>query len=190
MANRKPMRSLLVILFLFAACGIAHAQQQERKLLDRLDKPDLNESFFAEKKGFSTKEFGGAHSAVLKEFHGLKKFTTKDFMTGSYGGAKSFWMGDFKFSAASASTKGKHVILNLDKPFDTKAAQVKTAREAEKGYKVREYATNQFAVRGTSQDRFDKEGPKALEGQTAVGWTGKMQTMTIDQVRDLLNKNK
>ena len=86
------MRSLLVILFLFTACGVLHAQQQERKLLDRLDKPDLSATFITEKKGFTTKEFGGAHSAMVKEFRYVQKFTAKDFMTGTYGGAKSFWI--------------------------------------------------------------------------------------------------
>jgi hypothetical protein len=184
------MRPLLTITLLLSAVTFAHAQDQDQKLMDRLLKWNLNASFQAKDKGFTAKSFDNTHSAVVKEFLYTEKFKAKDFLTGNYGGSKSFWMGDFKFSSHAAETKGKKVIPNVEKPFETKAANTKTAHEAEKTYAAREFPTSPYVKRASSHNAFDRAAGPYVTQDELGSWKGNMQTMTIDQVRELLNKNK
>ena len=187
---RLPLRLVLLGCALYACVGTAFADEGgfERRLdqawrdaIKGNGKPFLAPESRAGSKTFSSK------NASVKEFYYPKRFSAKEFLTGNFKGSHNFWMGDFKYDTKTVDTRGR-VIQNVGVPYATKAMPVQTSQEASKGYTVRTFATRANLTRGKSQDKFDKEGPAALAGK--VGLQGNMQTMTIDQVRDLLNKSK
>ena len=184
---------LVLAAVLWLRPGIVCAQQQEAKLMQRIDgdaksliagksKPFLG----ASKDFFGTKSFNGK-AARVSDFYLPQKYTSKNFLTGAFRGNKGFWMGDFKFRTDAAATKD---FAQGGKLFDTKTAPVKAAHESAKAYAATPYATKDSKFRGKAQDAFDARGPEAMAGPDAPGWRGAMGPMTIDQVRDLLNKNK
>ncbi len=145
---------------------------------------NLEKSTFHGGRGFAMK------GASVKEFQFDQKVSPKQFNTAAYAGTKSSWMGNFKFSANSAKTTGKYEIPNADKAAPVKEHAVKGYVDSDKKMAVRDYAGQRpYLRRGASQDLIDKNPEKAAQGGT-VGWNGTMKPMTIDDVRELLNKNK
>lgn len=176
---------------------------KERSLSQRLLKPDLEKKFdMNQLSPFSrSKSEFRAHSAQTNSFHFQQKFKAKDFQTNSFR-TKEAWDRDTKFATKDAQTK----------TFETKAAPVKTApvkdaREAGKSAPTREFyeANRTSNFKGRRQALFDKEGPGAqakigpsfgggsfsLPGQgEGASWTGNLRQLSVDDVREILNKNK
>jgi hypothetical protein len=172
------MRSLALILLFLGSCGALHAQDQERKLMDTVLPPDMTMVNPMQGKTFYSGGAAGVdatRSANVKEFYFTQKFFAKTFETKAYV-AKDFWQGDFKFSTKAANVKSAY---ESDKVFATKAVDVKAASESGKVYATRGYATREAIEKGkTSQARLDEM------------YLGKNRnTMNMDEVRDLLNKN-
>ncbi len=174
------------------ACGIAlapaHAQEQERKLMDRIERPDMTRSFGADKKDFmGSKSFSGGGAAQVKDYSLLKNFRSKDYLTGSYSGNKGFWMGDFKYATQEADTEGRGAAAQArKKDFATKALPVKDLQDGGKTYASRTMATKAVEWKGRSQDKMDVQGPEAMNTIRDGTFT---ELKTIDDVRNLLNKN-
>jgi hypothetical protein len=171
------MRPLALILLL-ASCAALHAQEQERKMLDRILKPDMSLGNPMQ----SVAYYGGSGGVTLtkdanvKDFYFIQKFSSRDFDTKQFD-AKNFWNGAFQFTTKAANIKDD---APAQKDFATKALPVKDARESAKAYAAdsRAYATRESPERGkTSQNHLEET------------YKGKEQ-MNIDQVRDLLNKPK
>jgi len=191
------LHRLLCLGALLLAPAVAPAQEsQMERRMDQAWRDALNgkgKAFVPYQKSETITKNAPAKAAIVQEFQAIKPFRAKDFLSGSYQGSKSFWMGEFKFNTTGAdiANSGKaqgRVIPHLNEPHPTKALAVTDARESGKRYGVTEYATRKSDFRGTSQEKLDKEGPEAMKSD--IGWTGNMQTMTLEQVRDLLNKNK
>ena len=157
-------------------CSVC-AQDQEKKLLDRLLKPDMNLQNEAQ-----NKKFTGDGSASIKKratvgtfyvhqkthsknFAGTRDFSTAQFYSQTYHGGRS---------AYEASSKQKAV--NARSAFANQTARgVRDAPQSGKKVASREFAgTRPFLDEGKSQ--------KSLNKQNAP--------LTIDQVRELLNKSK
>jgi hypothetical protein len=169
------MRPLALILLL-ASCGVLRAQDQERKLLDRILKPDMTLGYSMQNMAF----YGGGgnvditKNANVKDFYFIQKFSAKGFDTKQYD-AKDFWQGDFQFATKPANIKTDDAA---QKTYATKAVPVKDARDAGKTLATagQTYATREAPEKGkTSQNHLEEV------------YKGKEQ-MNIDQVRDLLNK--
>jgi hypothetical protein len=186
------MSCLLPILLLLLTLVSAHAQQQERKLLDRITKPDRTITYDFRKSSYS----GGKASSVPKDAGIGKQFSfeqhviAKPFGAKSFGGEKTAWFGKFNFTTKSAPTKGKFDVANADKNFDTKTKAVSAAPESSKTKDTRRFAASgqSFFRRGPAQDRFDKEGAPTTD--RPVGYSGDLKPLTIDDVRNILNKPK
>ena len=189
------MRLLLPILFLVCAVVQAFAQQQERKLYDRIMKPDETLEFDLRKSSTIGSRSYAAGSVRVKDFYFTQKTEPKSFRTREFHGTKSAWMGDFKFSTKEANSSGKYEIPNVGKAAETRTMRVKEARESGRTMATRELPEANREYRGSlirprSQDRLTKQGPAAQADRT-IGWQGgNLQPLTIDDVRDLLNKNK
>jgi len=169
--------------------GMAHAQQQESRM-EKILKPDPNKEFILSKSDLFGQKSYTAQSAQIKEFYFPRKFNAKDYLTGSFSGNKSCWMGDFKYALASSDPSSGRVVPNATKQYDTKSMAVKASSDSEKKYGVSDFSTKSSGVRGKSQDKFDARGPDALTGPDNPGWKGSMAPMDIQQVRELLNKTK
>lgn len=155
----------------------AHAQQQERKLEERLTRPDMTLSNPAQNKAFNGgKSFtstANSHAAA-KPFLFSRWFRSKQFSTKSFT-SENYTPGELKIPLSEAQTKESR---QGEKVYQTKAAEVSEAREGDKPFAAGGYAgTRQFHGQGKSQ--------KALDQKYA-----NQEPMTIDQVRELLNKNK
>ena len=173
------MRPLPFILLL-ASCAVLHAQDQERKLVDRILQPDMTLGNPMQNKAFSggggTGGVDASKNAYVKDFNFVQKFSPKAYDAKQYD-AKNYWQGDFQFTTKPASVKADSAN---EKSYETKTLPVKDAREAGKGYETatRTYATREAQERGKSQNHLDEQYK-----------AGKSQ-LNIDQVRDLLNKPK
>ncbi|MEO5720740.1 MAG: hypothetical protein ABIR71_04620 [Chthoniobacterales bacterium] len=171
------MRALpFIALLLFAGASSSSAQVQEKKLIDRILEPDMSLQNNAQDKKFTisgttktkeapTKSFYVAERPREKMFQGTRSFFTKIF------GTRKARYGEEK---ANLQTRGKLATPQL--PVTSSAyAAMPPARGNNQTYAVSEFPeTRPFLVRGKSQ--------KALSQQD--------HPLTIDQVRELLNKTK
>jgi hypothetical protein len=170
-------KSFAVWVALTAGLCCVHAQDQEKKLVDRLLKPDMTLQNDAQ-----NKKFGGDGSASAnkrasigtfffhqkthaKDFSGTRDFSTTQFYSQTFHGKRTAYevssqqtLANSKSSYASQSARGVH---------DASQSGKKVASPA--------YAGNRpFLGQGTNQKSLNK----------------KNEPLTIEQVRELLNKNK
>ena len=188
---RLAVRTPAILLFLLLCCTGAQAQVQEKKLSERLNlteaeilkmKYDVRNSTFGDR-GVSTRE------ANTKEFGGAHEFGSKSFLSKSFGGTKSSWFSNVFFKSKDASAKGKYEIPNAGTAYGTRDAATKQARESSK-----EMGTLAFLPGETKylkRDRFDASPRTAPDnGGKPLGYQGKLGQMSIDDIREILNKNK
>jgi hypothetical protein len=166
----------VAILLLAVLCS-ASAQDQEKKLVDRLLKPDMTLQNDAQ-----NKKFTGDGSASInkranagtfyvhrkprsKNFPGTRDFSTTHFYAQTYHGGRT------AYEASSQQT-----LANSKAPYANQTARgVRDAPQSRQEVASRAYAgTRPFLDQGKSQ--------KSLNRQN--------EPLTIDQVRELLNKNK
>ena len=145
--------------------------------MDRLLRPNIALSNSAQDKKFvavgatsfdkrvPSRSFYSREKTLTKPFPGERTFTPKQFA------ARHFRAGD---TAANIATRTE--LTKNDRMFSTPAAPgIRVAPESTASAPVREYADNRpFLGRGKSQ--------KALQAQN--------RPLTIEQVRELLNKSK
>ncbi len=170
------MRIAIVFSLVLVTATLAHAQEQEGKLIDRLLKPNMKLQNDAQGKQFAIGGSRIAKQAPVKMFYikerkaepgfwNTRKVSTKEFATESSRDAQT---------RANLSTRSDSSKLNT--AYATGGyREVREAVDAHKSQPVSDYAGNrQFLVKGKSQ--------KFLNSHN--------KPMTIDQVRELLNKNK
>jgi hypothetical protein len=165
---------------LFIGVTTSLAQEQERKLIDRVLKPNTSLANSAQNKKFNntrlasfdkpikTRAFSSTPKTVARTFPEERAFTPQQFA------ARHFRAGD---SAANISPRSQ--LKNSDTLVATPAASTGTRVAPESTTtattRVREYAGNRpFLDQGKSQ--------KSLSAQN--------KPLTIEQVRELLNKSK
>jgi hypothetical protein len=164
------------ILLLAILCS-ASAQDQEKKLVDRLLKPDMSLQNDAQ-----NKKFTGDGSATInkranvgtffihkkpssKSFSGTRDFSTSQFYSQTYRGGRT------------ASEVSPHqTVANSKASYATQTARgVRDASQSGKKVGSSAYGGNRpFLVEGKSQKSLNR----------------KNEPLTIEQVRELLNKNK
>src|SRR5205085_740072 len=153
-----------------------HGQDQERKLIDRIMKPDMTLGSDAQNKKFTadkTSVHKQAHVSTFyleqkspaKTYHG-----TRDFQSNQYH-AGSFQDHDQRVAAAlGEKTAGQSTYTEA-----TKTANTRQAYDQKKAQASRDYAGNRpYLDKGKSQKFLNR----------------KNKPMTIEEVRELLNKNK
>lgn len=172
------MHHAVLFLLLLAVCPLARAQETEARIQKILN-PDKNSASNLQGKAYyGGKSFQDAGTApVMKSFYISQRYSAKAYSPMAYSNVSSFWAGNTKFGTAKANTKGLYEIPNAGKKADTKTMEVKTASDSGKSYAANTYETQPFRGTGKSQ--------KILDQQNAD-----RKAMSIDEVRDLLNKNK
>ena len=162
---------------LTAALCCVHAQDQEKKLLDRLLKPDMTLQNDAQNKKFvgdgSASINKRAHVGSFyvhqkpssKSFSGTRDFSTTQFYSQTYRGGRP-----------AHEVSSQQTLTNSKAPYANQTARgVRDASQSGKKVASRAYAGNRpFLDEGKSQ--------KSLNRQN--------EPLTIEQVRELLNKNK
>jgi hypothetical protein len=166
----------LAILLLVLPCCCARAQEQERKLIDRIMKPDMTLENDAQKKKFTadrTSVNKQAHVSTFyleqksagKKFSGTRDFSSGQFATGNFNQTDKRSARDYAGNNAATPTYSEA----------PKTASTHTVHDQNKASASHDYASNRpYLEKGKSQKFLNR----------------KNKPMTIDEVRDLLNKNK
>ena len=171
------MRWVFLLLCLTSFPFLAGAQEQERKLVDRLLRPDMmlvnsaqDEKFAgaevtAVEKKFVAKSFSTVDERTVKSFSDEKDFSAKRFATEKFTRAEQTLNTPVKAKMAPASAEF----------VPRKSSLVQTASDKGKVAATREYIDGRpFIGKGTRQKSLSQE----------------YRPLTIDEVRELLNKSK
>lgn len=161
---------------LIAGLCCVHAQDQEKKLVDRLLKPDM-----ALQNDAQNKKFIGDGSASMNKranvgtffFHQkshAKSFGTRDFST------TQFYSQTYHSNRSAYEVSSDQALANSKAAYANQTVRgVGNASQSGKKVSSRAYAGNRpFLGQGTNQKSLNR----------------KNEPLTIEQVRELLNKNK
>lgn len=156
-------------------CSLAGAQEQERKLVDRLLRPDESLQNDAQNKKWSGGKVAVDKKASVSTFYPGQKARTKKFERVRGVSARQFDVQTYGVSEAP-SVSSKSSSVDADRSYSAnKTVGARPVHDAKKGTDAQEFSGNRaFVARGKSQ--------KSLNQQN--------EPLTIEQVRELLNKNK
>jgi len=167
---------LTISVLLLAAASCLHAQDQERKLVDRLLKPDMTLQSSEQKKKFIADGTSINKKASVGTFYVDKKTNSKTFSKKGEFSTRQFDSQPFHGNRRAFENPSQLAVGNSRLAYPTQTARgPRDAPQSDKKVASRAYAENRpFLDQGKSQ--------KSLNRQNAP--------LTIDQVRELLNKNK
>ena len=172
------VRSLAIFLCFMVCVSVARGQEQEGKLTQRLLQPNMELKNDAQGKKFIADHGGpmNKRARVGAFYVQKKKNNTKAFTATGGVAAREFRADNFRGSKQAAAAKPDREIVNAHRSVAAgDVRDVRPARDSAKVVNSREYAGNRpFLERGKSQKSLDRHNPP----------------LTIDQVRDLLNKNE
>jgi hypothetical protein len=164
------MRLSLLGLAFLALATVSFAQEQERKLVDRLLSPNTKLANPDQNKKFAGGVDAPARSATTKSFYVSERNLSKTFVADRIAPTTSFRAHNYSTQAATVPTSP---------PIRT--YQTKQDRNISRSaYSTKKYATRNFA--GNRPFLGQGKSQKALHAQD--------RPLTIDEVRELLNKNK
>jgi len=168
-------RSVVLFLLLLIACSFARGQDQESKLVERLLKPDMTLQNTAQNKKFIADGASINKKATVGTFYFQEKSNSRSFSNTREFSARQFNSEAFQGTRAASGISSQQPIGNSQLSYSTRPARVRDAHDADKAATSRAFAENRpFLGQGKSQ--------KALNRKNAP--------LTIEQVRELLNKNK
>jgi hypothetical protein len=162
--------------FLAGICTAA-ATEQERTLVDRLLKPNTSLANSAQGKKFSGTRAASFHKRIRsRSFYSPDKTVTQSFPDEHVFTSRQFAARHFRAGDSVANVSSRSRLTWNDTMIATPAASgIRIAPESAESTPVREFAgSRSFLDRGKSQ--------KALQAQN--------KPLTIEQVRELLNKSK
>jgi hypothetical protein len=172
------VRTIVVIGTLFVGLPVVFAQEQERKLIDRILKPNTSLANSAQNKKFTGARVAAIDKPVsLRSYYSPKKTQPKTFADDQVFTPRQFAARHFRAGDSTANISPRFQLKNSDTMIATPAATAGTQVVPERNATtpVGEYAgTRPFLDKGKSQ--------KSLQAQN--------KPLTIEQVRELLNKSK
>jgi len=167
---------LTISLLLLAAASGLRAQDQERKLVDRLLKPNMTLQSSEQKKKFIADGTSINKKASVDTFYVEKKTNSKTFSDTRGFSTQQYHSRPYHGNRNAFENSPQQAVGNSRSAYPTQTARgPRNAPQSDKKVASRAYAENRpFLDQGKSQ--------KSLNRQNAP--------LTIDQVRELLNKNK
>jgi hypothetical protein len=167
---------LAISISLLTAVSCLRAQDQERKLVDRLLRPNMSLQSSEQKKKFIADGTSINKKANVGTFYVEKKSRSKTYFETRELSMQQFNSQTFHGSRSAPENSPKQTTANSGRAYSTQSAPgPRDASQSDKKAASRAYAGNRpFLDQGKSQ--------KSLNQQNAP--------LTIDQVRELLNKNK
>jgi hypothetical protein len=174
--SRQPreVRHFLVVAILLSAFASTRAQDQEGKLVNRLLRPDTELRNADQNKKFSADRVSVEKRARVGTFYLQGKATSK-----TYTNTRDFSATKFKSRSFDTSGTGNSLLAarstNSMRSYDVPTARVSVnLRDSHRETPTSNFAGNRpFLETGKSQKSLERKNPP----------------MTIDQVRELLNKN-
>jgi hypothetical protein len=170
---RQSSAACLAVLL---ALSCIHAQDQESKLVDRLLRPDTTLRNNAQNKQFTADGASINKKATVGTFYVQKKSNFKSFTGTRDFSARQFNSQSFHGTRSASGISSQQAIGNSRPAYAARTARgPRDAPQSDKKVASRSYAENRpFLDQGKSQ--------KSLNRKNAP--------LTIEQVRELLNKNK
>jgi hypothetical protein len=170
------VRFVLPLATLLAGISAALAQQQESKLIDRLLRPNLTLANPAQNKKFPNNPIADVHKpARTRTFPALPKPAQKTYSEQRTLPPRQFGAGPFHKGDSVADLSSRSHVAKTDTIVNPPSVSVQVAPESGTTIPVREYTgSRSFLAEGKSQ--------QALRTQN--------KPLTIEQVRELLNKSK
>jgi len=176
------MRVLPTIFLWLLVVALCPAQEQEKKLSNILERNMKNY-----REGLSSplngKAFEGTADVKIKKskdettsfFAGKKQFGSDSYTTRSFFGLKNPWFGKKVMKTDEASLWSKSLVGNADKKFAVDAASIREFPQAKKSAQGTNHIVEKktFVAEGKAQGALDQTKPQ----------------LTIDEVREILNKN-
>ena len=172
------MRAFRWILAWCLSGACCFAQQDEKKLLERvLAKPDMSQI-----NPMNAKKFDSGGFLMKKAASGSSSFLyTQKASTEKYENVRSFLgIGRKVHESGQSNVWSKTLIPNKDTAYPVESARAGKFHEAERRASRREqpFRTSPYLAQGSAQGRLDQ-----LSEQID-------KNMTIEQVREILNKNR
>jgi hypothetical protein len=186
------VRRTVPLLFTLLLAPTVFAEPAEKPLGRTLDQRfgkldqglvfDPRQGAIGEGRGFQ------AGNAQTKSFQFNQSYNPGKYETREFTPKKSSWLSKLNFFAKAAPTEGTHEVPNLGRQAETKTAAVKEARDADKIAATRDLPDGNRPYLGPESKKLDRSVDPA---KPLPGWAGdRMETLTLGQVRELLNKNK
>ena len=197
------MRNSAPVFFLLAAAFCSHAQKKEEPSMNMIERMDAgrNRAMAAVNSGnqgksqksdpalasrYSSRSFQGGSEAMSRKsapvspFLYDQKYSAKKFESGrSFFGIKNPWFGNKVFDSGQADLWSKTLIANSDKKFRTEQAGTKAfAVDGKTAAVEAPVEVKDYVVQGTAPGSVSKITDKIHKD------------MTIEEVRELLNKNR
>jgi hypothetical protein len=175
-ATFSDVRMIVASMALLAGIPASPAQEQEAKLVDRILKPNMSLVNSAQNKQFGATEFSVAKRASSPNFSTPERSVEKSFAGGRAFSSKEFAVRHSRAGDTAANISTKSQPVKTDMVYVASAADgARVASESGRSMAVASFAGNRpFLGQGKSQ--------KALSARDTP--------LTIEQVRELLNKNK
>ena len=169
------MRGFLTICFGILLLAAARGQDQERKLVDRLLRPDATLQNRAQNKNFTAGSAFVENRGTVGTFYLQPGSNPKRFLETCDFSSQEFTTRPFYGGNRTSSVSGQQIV-NLPATYPTSSGpELRNARESQKALVARSFADQRpFLDQGKSQKSLNRQNPP----------------LTIDQVRELLNKNK
>jgi hypothetical protein len=169
-------KSVAIWLLVLAVLPCVRAQDQERKLVDRLLKPDMTLQNDAQHKKFVSDGASMNKRATVGTFYVQKKSNQKGFSGTGQFSPQEFNSQSFHSKRGAFNVPSQQATGNSRSAYANQSARgVRDASQSGKKVPVRTYAENRrFLDEGKSQKSLNRHN----------------EPLTIEQVRELLNKNK
>jgi hypothetical protein len=163
-------------LSILAGLSAARGQEQEKKLVDRLLKPDMTLQSSEQNKNFVADGTSINKRANVGTFYVQKKSNSKSFLAIGEFLARPFTSHSYRSKHSAYEVTSEQPGGNSQSPYANKTARgVRDIPQSDKKIPSRAYAENRpFLDEGKSQKSLNKQN----------------EPLTIEQVRELLNKNK
>jgi hypothetical protein len=169
------VRTAVIAACLFASATMGNAQQQERKLIDRLLRPDFSLQNNAQNKQFAAEGTVTTKKATTKTFYVFGRSPEKKYTNVRNVSMPEFQTKPSPLAQQKANTETRTNFTKVYTPYPTTTYATGALPEAQKTIEACEYAdTRPFLVQGKSQKSLSAQG----------------RPLTIEEVRELLNKNK
>jgi len=155
----------------------ASAQEQEGKLMDRLLKPDMSLQNGAQTKQFVATGAATTKTAPTKTFQFSQRWRSKKFSGVREIQPVEFQTTTSRYQRRAANLRTRNELTEARSSYAAGAySDVRAAADAQKAV-------------ATSESN-DSRRPFLVQGKSQKSLSAKDQPMTLEQVRELLNKNK
>jgi len=172
----SDVRMFLASMTLVSFLAMASAQEQERKLVDRLLRPNLSLENSSQGKQFAAPNVSLEKHSSTKNFYTPEKPAVQSFPAERAFSSPQFAVRHFRTRDLTANISTRSQLAKIDTVYAAPAAQpIHAAPESDRIVSTASFPGNRpFLDQGKSQ--------KALSARN--------RPLTIEQVRELLNKNK